>query len=56
MKKWFKSKTIIFNVVSGIVMVANELNGKVIPTETATALILVGNTILRLITKEPVSK
>jgi hypothetical protein len=55
MKKWWQSKTVIFNIISGVVVVANELSGKLIPTEVATTVILVGNTILRLITNTSVS-
>jgi len=53
-KNWKRSRTIIFNVISGAVIIANELSGKIIPTEIATGIIIVGNIILRFLTKDPI--
>jgi hypothetical protein len=54
MKKWWTSKTIWFNIVSGAVVIVNELSGKVIPNEAAALVVVVGNTILRVITNQPI--
>jgi hypothetical protein len=51
-KKWWKSKTVWFNVVSGAIVICNELAGKVIPTEVATSVVVVGNVVLRFLTHD----
>jgi hypothetical protein len=56
MKRFFKSKTLWFNIVSGAVVVADKLSGNVIPEDIATTVIIVGNTVLRLITKKAITK
>ena len=59
-KKWYKSKTIIFNVLSGIVgTVATLQSSEGIPphlTQIFSTIVLVGNIILRLITDKPITK
>jgi len=56
-KAWWKSKTIIFNVVSGLVGIATALQAdKGLPphtTEIFSTIVMVGNIILRLITDKP---
>jgi len=54
MKKWWQSKTVWFNVGSALVLIGNEIAGKLIPTEYATAVVLVGNVILRFVTTQAV--
>jgi hypothetical protein len=51
----FKSKTVWFNVITGVLAVVNELSGKVVPTETAATIIAIGNVILRFVTTKPLS-
>jgi hypothetical protein len=51
-----KSKTFWFNLIAGIVEFLNETNGKVIPTETATSIIIAGNIILRCLTNKSLSE
>jgi len=54
MKKWWQSKTVWFNVGSALVLIGNEIAGKLIPTEYATTVVLVGNVILRFVTTQAV--
>jgi uncharacterized membrane protein len=56
MKRWFKSKTVLFNVLSGAVVIANKLNGNIIPSETAAEIIIACNLLLRFITKKAITK
>lgn len=56
MKKWWKSKTVWFNVVTGIIVIADQLSGKAIPVEVSAVIVSVGNVILRLITNKAVTK
>jgi hypothetical protein len=51
-----KSKTFWFNAVTGTLMILDSLNGKIVPVETSSIIIAVGNVILRLMTTKPVSE
>ena len=51
-----KSKTMWFNLITGILAVANALGGQVIPTEVAALIVAAGNIILRMITTTPLSQ
>lgn len=51
-----KSKTFWFNVVSGGLSLVNNLQGEVIPNETAATIIGVGNILLRMLTTKPLEK
>lgn len=59
-KHWYQSKTVIFNVVSGIVAIAGSLStGGDIPPNVQNifaTIVTVGNVILRFVTKEPIGK
>jgi hypothetical protein len=63
MKRWWQSKTVWFNVATGLIGIGTEAAALVdaVPEgwqETArlglVALVAVGNVILRLVTSEPV--
>ena len=51
-KKWYKSKTVWFNIVSGAVMVASEAARLGIDPKVAGIVVVVGNIVLRLMTRE----
>jgi len=54
-KKWWKSKTVWFNVISLLVVIATELMGTdIIDTKVLTIIIAFGNGVLRTITKDPI--
>jgi hypothetical protein len=55
-KKWIKSRTLWFNVITGALAIVNELQGKVIPTDVSLIVITLGNLILRVLTTKPLSK
>jgi hypothetical protein len=52
-KKWIKSKTLWFNIITGTLAIVNELQGKVIPTDVSLIVITLGNLILRFLTTAP---
>ena len=51
-KKWYKSKTVWFNIVSGAVMAASEAARLGIDPKVAGIVVVVGNIVLRLMTRE----
>jgi hypothetical protein len=51
-KKWLKSKTLWFNLLSLVVMIVQGETGFVIEPEEQGGLIIIINMILRAITKE----
>lgn len=57
-KEWYKSKTIIFNILSGLVGIAASLQmDKGVPPHTAEifgSIVMVGNIVLRLLTDSPI--
>lgn len=53
-KKWWKSKTLWFNVVTAAVVLADKFSGNIISTDVAYSIAVVGNVILRFITKESI--
>lgn len=55
-KGMLKSKTFWFNLVTGGLIIVNELNGKLIPTDKAAMIITFGNIVLRMITSKPLSE
>lgn len=55
MIKILKSKTIWWNLLTGVLTVVDALNGEVIPTEVAAAIIAIGNILLRFKTTKPIS-
>lgn len=60
-KKWWASKTIIFNVITAIISVAGAVASPEVAADpkiqsVALLVITVGNTVLRLITSEPITK
>lgn len=59
-KAWWKSRTIIFNVVAGIVALAGTLaSDKAIPENVSqifATIVTIGNVALRFNTSSPVSK
>lgn len=58
MKVWklLKTKTFWINAVGGALLIVNDLNGKIIPTEAATTALVVLNMVNRLLTTKPVSE
>lgn len=59
MKKWYLSKTVWFNVITGIVAIAGELSNtfKISKNpEIWAGIISVGNIVLRLITSTTIAK
>lgn len=57
-KRWFKSKALWFNIAAGVttavIAVVNQDN--TVPTQVAVVVTAIGNLILRLLTKEPLTK
>lgn len=57
-KKWFHSKTIWFNIVSGIVTIAASLqsDGGLSPqlASIMASVVTIGNVVLRFITEKPI--
>jgi len=51
----FNSKTINFNALMVAIMVVVAAMGYEIPSEVSNAILILGNVILRFITKEPLS-
>ena len=56
MKKWYKSKTVWFNIVSGAVMAASEAARLGIDPKVAGIVVVVGNIILRIMTHDGLEK
>lgn len=56
LKKLFKSKTVDFNIFAGAVVTILTACGVVIPVEVVTAVLCIGNFILRLVTKGAISE
>lgn len=56
MWKIVKSKTFWFNLVSGVVLIVDALQGRVIPPEASATIVAVGNIVLRLITTKPIKE
>lgn len=54
-KKLFKSKTINFNALVPAVIALLGATGISVPTELATAVLVIGNMVLRMITKEAIT-
>lgn len=55
--KIVKSKTFWFNLISGAIVVVDQLVGsKMIPPEYAASAIAIGNFILRMITTKPLAE
>ena len=60
-KKWWKSKTMLFNAAAGALLVA-EQNQPVISaiapgsSEAIAAFVVIGNVLLRLATSQPVGR
>lgn len=54
-KKWFVSRTIIANLVAGIALVIANETGNPVPPDVQALLVMVGNIILRALTKEAIS-
>jgi hypothetical protein len=53
-KKWWKSKTVWFNIVSLIVFIGGELSGTDVLDPKILAIIMAfGNGVLRTMTKQP---
>ena len=55
-KSFLKSKTFWFNVVSGIVLVAQGLTGDYIPKDVLYVVIVTGNIILRFLSDTKLTK
>src|SRR3990167_1713820 len=58
-KKWWKSKTIIFNLVSGLVAIGASMQGHDLPPNVEkmfASLVMIGNVILRFVTNTSVEK
>ena len=57
-KKWYQSKTVIFNILSGVVAIATTLaSDKAIPDNVTTifsTIVMVGNVALRFCTDRPI--
>lgn len=54
-KGLLKSKTFWFNFASIVLIIVNELAGKLIPTEIATVVVSFCNILLRVLTKVPIT-
>lgn len=57
LKKWYKSKTIIFNTVAAIVLIGTELSGMNLPPKTLEIIgtvVAIGNVILRFNTAKQI--
>jgi uncharacterized membrane protein len=55
MKKWYESKTVWFNVIACIAVIAQAVTGKeVLSTETQGMILTAVNFVLRLITKHEI--
>ncbi len=56
-KPWWQSKTIWFNVITGVVEIAQSLSGTgLVPPGILTVIVNMGNVLLRLITKSPIGQ
>ena len=56
-KKWYVSKTVWFNVITATLGVVQVLSGTIaIPTEVLTAIVGIGNVLLRLVTTDGIEK
>lgn len=56
-KKWYKSKTIWFNVFSFVAEILNQiLNLKLIPPGAILLIVNIVNIILRTLTRDPIKK
>src|SRR3990167_7665357 len=58
-KKWYTSKTIIFNLVSGLVAIGASMQGQDLPPNVEkmfASLVMIGNVILRFVTNTSVEK
>ena len=54
-KFFLKSKTVIGNISVGAIVALLKLFGIEVPVEVVTAILVIMNLILRLVTKEPIS-
>ena len=54
-KKWYTSKTIWFNALLGGIVAFTEATGHPIPKDVLASIVTIGNVLLRLITKGPVT-
>ena len=54
-KKLFKSKTINFNALVPAIVALLAAFGVVVPTALVTAILVIGNMVLRMITKEAIT-
>lgn len=54
-KKWYQSKTLWFNFLSAAIVMVQDLAGvNAISNELAVQAVIVGNAVLRLITKDSI--
>jgi hypothetical protein len=51
-----KSKVFWFNLVTGGLAIVNALNGSLIPTGAAAAIVTIGNIALRFLTDKPLDQ
>ncbi len=54
-KSILQSKTVWLNVLGILIMIVNELAGKMIPTEYAALALAILNIIVRFLTKQPLT-
>lgn len=55
--KLARSRTFWFNVVTGALIITDQLTGsKVISPEVSASIVAIGNVVLRLITTKPISE
>ncbi|MBC8508645.1 MAG: hypothetical protein H8D34_27620 [Chloroflexi bacterium] len=54
-KKLFKSKTINFNALVPAIVALLAAFGVAVPTALVTAILVIGNMVLRMITKEAIT-
>lgn len=56
-KKWYTSKTVIANVLAAVLVIVQALQGQPwLDPEMQAAILAVINVLLRLVTRQPVSK
>ena len=54
-KRWFESKTLWFNFITILICIVQHLGG-VIDQKMVVEIVAIGNIVLRLITKESLTK
>jgi uncharacterized membrane protein len=55
-RKMVKSKTFWFNLITGALVVTDQLTGKVIPAQYSASIVAIGNVILRYLTTKPINE